>query len=204
MGDFQRTRGVGIYVCTGGFTNAAERKARTRSAGGYLLNLENLFDLWMQYYERVSSAINSCFRSDPCTTWRMRSRFNSRAESFISQFASLPVADVPMWPERTLVTPQTELTPDSHPNVWEQRVGMSFVALLAFAAPPFEFSSGHFLCWPLDVVVDLQFPLKLSELRAANSCPRSEKRAPSTRCVHSQAGSAGLATCGAPNSTSAT
>jgi restriction system protein len=46
---------VGIFVSTGGFTKDAEQEARTNSDRKVtLLNLEGLFDLWVEYYGRLS------------------------------------------------------------------------------------------------------------------------------------------------------
>jgi restriction system protein len=48
---------VGIYVCTGGFTSSAESEARTQERRRLtLLDLENLFDLWVKYYDKLSEA----------------------------------------------------------------------------------------------------------------------------------------------------
>ena len=48
---------VGIYVCTGGFTSAAESEARTQERRRLtLLNLEKLYDLWLEHYEKLSEA----------------------------------------------------------------------------------------------------------------------------------------------------
>ena len=48
---------VGIYVCTGGFTSAAESEARTQERRRLtLLNLEKLFDLWVEHYEHLSES----------------------------------------------------------------------------------------------------------------------------------------------------
>jgi restriction system protein len=48
---------VGIYVCAGGFTSAAESEARTQERRRLtLLDLEKLFDLWVQHYGKLSEA----------------------------------------------------------------------------------------------------------------------------------------------------
>jgi len=48
---------VGIFVCTGGFTSAAASEARTQEKRKItLVDLENLFDLWVQHYEKISDA----------------------------------------------------------------------------------------------------------------------------------------------------
>jgi restriction system protein len=48
---------VGIYVCTGGFTSAAESEARTQERRRLtLLNLEKLFDLWVEHYGKLSES----------------------------------------------------------------------------------------------------------------------------------------------------
>ena len=45
---------VGIFVCTGGFTSAAESEARTQEKRKItLVGLERLFDLWVQHYGRI-------------------------------------------------------------------------------------------------------------------------------------------------------
>ena len=42
---------VGLFVCTGGFTGDAEEGARTQETRKVmLLGLEQLFDIWVQYY----------------------------------------------------------------------------------------------------------------------------------------------------------
>ncbi len=46
---------VGIFVSTGGFTSDAESEARTQERRTVtLVNLEKLFDLWAQHYDKVS------------------------------------------------------------------------------------------------------------------------------------------------------
>jgi restriction system protein len=46
---------VGIFVCTGGFTSAAEAEARTQEKRKItLLDMEKLFDLWVQHYEKLA------------------------------------------------------------------------------------------------------------------------------------------------------
>ena len=46
---------VGIFVCTGGFTNDAASEARSQQNRKVtLLDLEKLFDLWIEYYEKVA------------------------------------------------------------------------------------------------------------------------------------------------------
>ncbi len=48
---------VGIFVSTGGFTSEAESEARTQEKRKVtLLDLEKLFDLWVQHYDRVAEA----------------------------------------------------------------------------------------------------------------------------------------------------
>ena len=48
---------VGIFVSTGGFTTDAQEEARTQEKRKItLLDLEQLFDLWVQHYERVAEA----------------------------------------------------------------------------------------------------------------------------------------------------
>lgn len=48
---------VGIFVSTGGFTADAESEARTQESRKLtLLDLEKLFDLWVQHYEKVDDA----------------------------------------------------------------------------------------------------------------------------------------------------
>ncbi len=48
---------VGIFVSTGGFTSDAETEARTQPTRKVtLLDLEQLFDLWVMYYEKVSES----------------------------------------------------------------------------------------------------------------------------------------------------
>ncbi|MBZ5504767.1 MAG: Mrr restriction system protein [Acidobacteriia bacterium] len=46
---------VGIFVCTGGFTSAAESEARTQEKRKItLLDMEKLFDLWVQHYGKLT------------------------------------------------------------------------------------------------------------------------------------------------------
>jgi restriction system protein len=48
---------VGIFVSTGGFTNDAESEARTQEKRKVtLLDLEKLFDLWVQHYDKVAES----------------------------------------------------------------------------------------------------------------------------------------------------
>lgn len=48
---------VGIFVAIGGFTSAAESEARTQEKRNItLLDVEKLFDLWVQYYEQLNEA----------------------------------------------------------------------------------------------------------------------------------------------------
>lgn len=48
---------VGIFVCTGGFTSAAESEARTQETRKItLLDMEKLFDLWVQHYNKLAES----------------------------------------------------------------------------------------------------------------------------------------------------
>lgn len=48
---------VGIFVSTGGFTSDAESEARTQEKRKVtLLDLEKLFDLWVQHYDNVAES----------------------------------------------------------------------------------------------------------------------------------------------------
>jgi len=48
---------VGIFVSTGGFTSDAESEARTQERRKVtLVDLEKLFDLWVQHYEKVAES----------------------------------------------------------------------------------------------------------------------------------------------------
>lgn len=48
---------VGIFVCTGGFTSAAESEARTQEKRKItLLDMEKLFDLWVQHYGKLAES----------------------------------------------------------------------------------------------------------------------------------------------------
>ncbi len=48
---------VGIFVSTGGFTSEAESEARTQERRKVtLVDLEKLFDLWVQHYEKIAEA----------------------------------------------------------------------------------------------------------------------------------------------------
>ena len=48
---------VGIFVSTGGFTSAAATEARTQEKRKItLVDLEQLFDLWVQHYPKISEA----------------------------------------------------------------------------------------------------------------------------------------------------
>ena len=45
---------VGIFVSAGGFTKDAETEARTQESRRItLLDLERVFDLWVEYYEKI-------------------------------------------------------------------------------------------------------------------------------------------------------
>ena len=48
---------VGIFVATGGFTSAAESEARTQEKRKItLLDMEKLFDLWVQHYKKLEES----------------------------------------------------------------------------------------------------------------------------------------------------
>jgi restriction system protein len=48
---------VGIYVCTGGFTSTAESEARTQENRRItLIDLERLFDLWVEHYKQLAES----------------------------------------------------------------------------------------------------------------------------------------------------
>lgn len=48
---------VGLFVCTGGFTRDAEQAARTQETRKVtLIDLERLFDLWVEHYGKLSDA----------------------------------------------------------------------------------------------------------------------------------------------------
>lgn len=48
---------VGIFVSTGGFTSDAESEARTQETRKVtLLDLEKLFDLWVEHYDKIAEA----------------------------------------------------------------------------------------------------------------------------------------------------
>lgn len=48
---------VGIYVCAGGFTSIAESEARSQERRRLtLIDLEKLFDLWVEHYEKLSES----------------------------------------------------------------------------------------------------------------------------------------------------
>ena len=48
---------VGLFVCTGGFTRDAEMEARTQAKRRItLLNLETLFDLWVEHYGKLTDS----------------------------------------------------------------------------------------------------------------------------------------------------
>jgi restriction system protein len=57
---------VGIFVCSGGFTNDAETEARTQEKRKItLLNLEKLFDLWVLHYNKLSETEKHLFPLRP-------------------------------------------------------------------------------------------------------------------------------------------
>lgn len=57
---------VGIFVCTGGFTKDAEDEARTQESRKVtLLDLENLFDLWVQYYKKIEEEFKKLLPLQP-------------------------------------------------------------------------------------------------------------------------------------------
>lgn len=46
---------MGLFVCTGGFTSDAEEEARTQEKRKVtLLGLDQLFDLWVQHYDKIA------------------------------------------------------------------------------------------------------------------------------------------------------
>jgi restriction system protein len=48
---------VGLFVATGGFTKDAEEEARTQEKRKVtLVDLERLFDLWVEHYNRLDDA----------------------------------------------------------------------------------------------------------------------------------------------------
>lgn len=48
---------VGIFVSTGGFTSKAESEARTQERRKItLIDLERLFDLWVQHYDELAES----------------------------------------------------------------------------------------------------------------------------------------------------
>lgn len=47
---------VGLFVSTGGFTREAEAEARRQERRIMLVDLERLFDLWVEYYEKIPEA----------------------------------------------------------------------------------------------------------------------------------------------------
>lgn len=48
---------VGIFVSTGGFASEAESEARTQKRRKVtLVDLERLFDLWVQHYEKLAES----------------------------------------------------------------------------------------------------------------------------------------------------
>jgi restriction system protein len=48
---------AGLFVCTGGFTKDAEEEARTQEKRKITpVNLETLFDLWVEYYKRLDDS----------------------------------------------------------------------------------------------------------------------------------------------------
>lgn len=57
---------VGIFVCTGGFTKDAEDEARTQESRKVtLLDLEKLFDLWVQYYKKIEEEFKKLLPLQP-------------------------------------------------------------------------------------------------------------------------------------------
>jgi restriction system protein len=57
---------VGIFVSTGGFTKDAEEEARTQEKRKVtLVDLERLFDLWVEYYERLDQSARRRFPLQP-------------------------------------------------------------------------------------------------------------------------------------------
>jgi restriction system protein len=46
---------VGLFVCTGGFTKDAKAEARTQEKRRItLLNMDTMFDLWVEHYGKLS------------------------------------------------------------------------------------------------------------------------------------------------------
>jgi len=57
---------VGIFVCTGGFTNDAQMEARTKETRKLtLVDLEQLVDLWIEHYDEVSESDKRLLRLRP-------------------------------------------------------------------------------------------------------------------------------------------
>jgi restriction system protein len=51
----RRRADVGLFVCTGGFTRDAADEARTQEKRRVtLIDLDQLFELWVQHYEKLS------------------------------------------------------------------------------------------------------------------------------------------------------
>ena len=58
---------VGLFVCTGGFTGDAEEEARTQETRKVmLLGLEQLFDIWVQYYGKSADEDKKLLPAPTC------------------------------------------------------------------------------------------------------------------------------------------
>ena len=67
---------VGIFVSTGGFTRDAQDEARRQERRRImLLDLKRLFDLWVEYYDKILRPSADCCPFVPYTIWpRMSER----------------------------------------------------------------------------------------------------------------------------------
>ena len=57
---------VGIFVCTGGFTKDAQEEARTQQSRQVtLVDLERLFELWVEHMEKLDQEARDLFPLKP-------------------------------------------------------------------------------------------------------------------------------------------
>ena len=60
------TDDLGLFVSSGGFTSDAKDESRTQERRKVtLLDLENIFDLWVEHYEKLSQEAKQRFPLKP-------------------------------------------------------------------------------------------------------------------------------------------
>ena len=63
---YNELEGKGLFVSSGGFTSDAKEEARTQERRKVtLLDLENLFDLWVEHYDKLTQEARQRFPLKP-------------------------------------------------------------------------------------------------------------------------------------------